>query len=289
MDPTAPKISVVIPTFNAEQYLSQCLSTIAKQEYPNTEVIIVDGKSTDGTATIAARHSIVSRFVSEPDRGQPDAVNKGLRMATGEIVHWHAADDIVLPGAFRRVAYEFGLHPSVDLVFSDGISFDESRVYAGDHVRFINFWTTLLFRGRFQSDCAYWRHRITQSAGPLDCSKPLMCDEDFFLRLWAEHRHRWLPQPLGAFRVREGQVSAVLSSEGLPGDRLDTRNRVLQMLNLSEAEAARLRRRWRTVYLLGTVVAPKVKSAIRYASRRATFDDSRRRYSKWLLDEWIAE
>ncbi|MCK7482651.1 MAG: glycosyltransferase [Candidatus Moduliflexus flocculans] len=117
-----PKISIIIPMLNMGRYLRECLTTIKKQNYPNIELIIIDGGSTDNTHEILAQYDdMISIFVSEADRGQPDAVTKGLIRATGNIVHWHAADDIVLPGAFKRVVAEFKWHSDVDLVFSDGL------------------------------------------------------------------------------------------------------------------------------------------------------------------------
>jgi glycosyltransferase involved in cell wall biosynthesis len=284
------KITTVIPTYNVERYLGECLSSIARQNYANSEVIIIDGGSTDDTAKVAARYSqIVSRFVSEPDRGQADAVTKGLRLATGDIAHWQAADDIVLPGAFARVAKEFATRPDVDLVFSNSLAFDEHRVFAGDDVRWVNFWTALLYFGRFQSECAYWRHGITTCGLPLDCSKPLTCDEDFFLRLWAGHKHRWVRQRLGAFRVRPGQISQVLSEKRVPEDRKESRQLVLRTLNLSKPRLLALQSFFWLPYVLGTWVNPKLISVVRFATRRATLDYSRRRYSQWLLRHWVPE
>jgi glycosyltransferase involved in cell wall biosynthesis len=284
-----PTISIVIPTYNAERYLGQCLWSIARQRYSRTEIVIIDGNSTDNTAAVVARYgSLVTHFISQADSGQAEAVTKGLGLVTGDIAHWQAADDIILPGAFDRVVKTFAEEPQVDLLFSDNIAFDGDRVYAGDHVRWVSFWTALLFFGRFQSECAYWRHRITPSGLPLDCSKPLTCDEDFFIRLWSGHTQRWISQPLGAFRIRPGQLSQILPKEVVSDDRRKSRESVLRRLDLSRNEMTMLRCRYWLPYLLGTQIMPKIISAARYASRCATFDSGRRKYSAWFYN-WIVE
>ena len=285
-----PKISIVIPTLNAEAYLGQCLSSIRKQAYSDVEVLIIDGGSKDRTADVADRYSdLVTTFRSEPDRGQPEAVTKGLQLATGGIAHWHAADDIMLPGALHRAAEALRSDPKVALIFSDGIAFDNRSIYRGQHVRFVNFWTALLFFGRFQSDCAYWRHCFTESALPLDDDKQLTCDEDFFLRLWAGRPHTWIRKPLGAFRIRAGQVSERLSKSDLSQQRGETRSAVRGQLGISEARAARLSVQCLPRYVLGVRVVPRALAAARFAMRKITFDRARRRYARWFFDEWLPE
>lgn len=285
-----PKISIVIPTFNAEAYLGQCLSSIRKQAYPNLEVLIIDGGSKDGTANVVDRYSdFVTTFLSETDRGQPDAVTKGLRLATGEIAHWHASDDVILPGALDRAAEAFAADPHLALTFSDGIAFDTRAVYGGAHVRFVDFWTSLLFFGRFQSDCAYWCHRFTESALPLDDDKQLTCDEDFFLRLWAGRPHKWISQPLGAFRIRAGQLSQQLSKSDLSQQRAKTRSVVRRRLGISEAQAARLRVQLLPQYLIGLRIAPRAYAGARFAMRTITLDRGRQQQTRWFFDEWLPE
>ena len=283
-----PKISVVIPTYNMGRFLPQCLSSILRQDYSNLEVIIVDGLSNDDTAAVVGKYSdVVTRFVSEKDRGQPDAVTKGLGMASGDIVHWHAADDIVMPGAFHRVARQMIANPDVDLVFSDGLAFDGSRVYFGPTVRWVTFETAVVYFGRFQSDTAYWRNGITRDALPLALDKHLTCDEDFFLRLWVGHKFRWINQPLGAFRSHGDQVSQRVDRSITQGDRMDTRRHVIAKLGWSSAEVEALRRRqWLRYYLLNRF-AVKAYSGLRFVLRKLTLDARRKRLSKWFFNEWL--
>ncbi len=283
-----PKISIVIPSYNMGRYLPQCLTTIAKQKYPSVEVIIVDGDSTDCTHEVISRYRrMITRVISERDRGQPDAVTKGLRLVTGDIVHWHAADDIVLPGAFYRVAAEFDKNCEVDLVFSDGLAFTAATVTKGPTVRWVNFLDSLLFFGRFQSDCAYWRREITFNALPLDIEKQITCDEDFFLRMWIGRTYRWINQPLGAFRSHSEQVSKRFDRDTVDCQRRHTRQTVIERLGWS-SEVVRIKRRHRAFqYWFFNRFAVKAYSGGRFALRKMTGDILRKRYSQFLLKEWI--
>jgi len=128
-----PKITVITPTFNAEKYLEQILDTVAEQNYPNLEYIIVDGGSTDKTMQIVrgARKGLITRWISEPDHGISDAFNKGIQMATGDIVGIINADDGYLPGALAAVAETAQNHPDSDVYYGNAIHerFDGTDVY----------------------------------------------------------------------------------------------------------------------------------------------------------------
>ena len=111
-----PRISVVTPSFNQGRFINQTIESVLGQGYPNLEYIIVDGGSTDETAQIVARYgNQVSRFISEPDRGQSHALNKGFALATGEILCWLNSDDQFAPGALLTVVLAFRIH-SPDMV-----------------------------------------------------------------------------------------------------------------------------------------------------------------------------
>lgn len=100
---TWPKISIVTPSFNYGKFIEDAILSVYYQDYPNYEHIIVDGGSTDNTLETLRRYPHL-RWVSEPDQGQADALNKGFRMASGELIAWLNADDYFLPGAFSTIA-----------------------------------------------------------------------------------------------------------------------------------------------------------------------------------------
>jgi hypothetical protein len=104
-----PLISIVVPTLNQARFIEQTLASIAGQNWPRTEILVIDGGSTDGTREIVERYAnVVTHFLSEPDRGQADAINKGFRLARGDILAWLNSDDYYLPLALQRAATALG-------------------------------------------------------------------------------------------------------------------------------------------------------------------------------------
>src|SRR5713101_2181320 len=114
-----PKISVVIPCFNARSTVEETLRSVLSQDAKAYEVIVQDGGSNDGTLEILHRYGGDISYVSEPDAGQSDALNRAIQRANGDIIGWLNADDIYTPGAFRLVADAFIQYPSADLVYGD--------------------------------------------------------------------------------------------------------------------------------------------------------------------------
>lgn len=122
-----PKISVVTPSYNKARFLEDCIISVLSQNYPELEYFIIDGGSTDQSVDIIKKYEKkITFWVSEPDEGQSDAINKGFRMATGEIVAWLNADDFYLPGAFAIVAEAYQNNPEASFYFGDGLRVDEA-------------------------------------------------------------------------------------------------------------------------------------------------------------------
>ena len=114
-----PKISVITPSFNSAPFLESAIRSVLEQRYPNLEFIVIDGGSTDGSVdTLRHYHSALTYWVSEPDAGQYAAINRGFSQATGDILCWLNADDLLLPNALNIIAEIFTLFPSVDWLSS---------------------------------------------------------------------------------------------------------------------------------------------------------------------------
>jgi glycosyltransferase involved in cell wall biosynthesis len=119
-----PKLSIITPSFNQAQYLEQTILSVLDQNYEPLEYIIIDGGSTDGSVDIIKKYEDrLAYWVSEPDRGQAHAINKGLQQATGDIVAFLNSDDLYLPGAFAAVERYFSEHPRVEWICGDTLMF----------------------------------------------------------------------------------------------------------------------------------------------------------------------
>lgn len=135
-----PKITIVTPSFNQGQYIEETIRSVLLQNYPNLEYIIIDGGSTDETVNIIKKYEKwITYWVSEPDKGQSDAINKGLARATGEVFNWLNSDDVYLPNTLLSVGHyfinrdlnvlcgrEYLFYPNGEKVLTDGTTIFES-------------------------------------------------------------------------------------------------------------------------------------------------------------------
>jgi len=121
-----PSIGVITPSFRQAGYIGQMIESVRSQDYPALEHWIVDAKSDDGTADVVAGYAALPylHWISEPDRGQSDAINKGARLAGSEIIGWLNADDLYFPDALQAVGQTFRDHPDVDVVYGGGVKMD---------------------------------------------------------------------------------------------------------------------------------------------------------------------
>jgi len=131
-----PSISIVTPTFNQGQYIEQTINSVLDQQYPNLEYIIVDGGSTDNSVSIIKKYERhLAWWVSEKDKGQTNAINKGLQRCTGEVFNWLNSDDYLQQGALQKIGAAFN-SPEVDLVAGkvNNFSADKNEIVANQHL-----------------------------------------------------------------------------------------------------------------------------------------------------------
>ncbi len=212
------RISIVTPSFNQAQYIDQCLDSIRQQRYDDVEHWVIDGGSTDGTIDVLKRNEhILAGWVSEKDRGQAHALNKGFSRCTGDLIGWQNSDDYYLPGAFAAVAAAAAQNPSVDLFFADiqivnGAGQPIGRSHFGHLSKDV-----LLYEGqRLANQAVFFRRRVIESFGGLDESYRFAMDYEFFVRVLQRGvATQFVPQLWGAFRLHDAAKTATIVDIGL--------------------------------------------------------------------------
>jgi glycosyltransferase involved in cell wall biosynthesis len=207
-DPRWPRISVITPSFNQAAYLERTIISIHNQEYPNLEHIVMDGGSDDGSVGIIKKYeNLLAHWQSGPDGGQSDAINRGAARATGRYMMWVNSDDLLLPGALRKLAEGFRSDPDADLVYGNQVEVDGGdmvikRIYTTDFdIRDFLYEINIIV----PQQSAMWTTELFHRIGGLKMYRYAM-DYDLFYRMHAAGAcfHR-IPGFLSAFRVhREG-------------------------------------------------------------------------------------
>ncbi len=122
----SPLVSIIIPSLNQARFIEETIQSVLLQSYPSIEVIVVDGGSRDGTVDLLRKYDTRIRWISEPDAGHADAVNKGFRMARGELVGWLNSDDVYFyRDSVQRAVRAFDDHPDADIVYGDAAKIAE--------------------------------------------------------------------------------------------------------------------------------------------------------------------
>lgn len=178
-----PLVSVVIPCRNVGHYLPQAIESVLQQDYPRLECIVMDGASTDDTQEMLRRYDGRIRWLSEPDRGPQDAINKGWKLCGGDILAWLNADDVWEPGAVSRAVSYFLEHPEVDVVYGDcgligpaGEYLTTMRVADWDLMHAVEYCDHIIHQA-----ASFMRRNILQRVGWL---YPKLChDHELWLRI----------------------------------------------------------------------------------------------------------
>jgi glycosyltransferase involved in cell wall biosynthesis len=183
-----PLVSIVMPSYNQAPYLADACHSVARQDYPNIEFIIIDGASTDGSVEIINTLSSdpanrISFFVSEKDSGQAEAINKGFARANGEIIAWLNSDDLYMLGAVSKAVDIFSKNPQVGLVFSNVFSID-AKSQLINTMRFgKRGLRELLAFNIISQPGVFFKRSVLDRSGWLDPSYHFLLDQHLWLRI----------------------------------------------------------------------------------------------------------
>jgi glycosyltransferase involved in cell wall biosynthesis len=204
-----PRISVVTPSYNQAPFLEACLRSVLGQKYPNLEYIVIDGGSTDGSVEIIKSfEKDLAYWVSEPDGGHYDALNKGFRRATGDILAWLNSDDMYTSWAFAVVAEIFQQLAQVQWLSTLYPLFWNEADGATGCAQLAGFDRRAVLRRGIgvQQESTFWRRSLWERAGgALDTSFKLAGDLDLWARFWEHAELYGVAVPLGGIRLHGQQ------------------------------------------------------------------------------------
>jgi glycosyltransferase involved in cell wall biosynthesis len=214
----APTITIVTPSYQQARFLDRTIYSVVSQQYPSLEYVVQDGGSSDGTLDVLRQFDhALTRFVSEPDGGQADAINRGFSETTGEVMAWLNSDDLLLPGSLAYVARYFVEHPEVDVVYGNRLLIDENDGQIGAWILPGHDDLALTLADFVPQETLFWRRRVWDAGGArVDPDFGYALDWELLLRFRdVGAKMVQLPRYLGAFRVHDDQKTTVFELLGL--------------------------------------------------------------------------
>jgi len=201
------RISIITPSYNNSKYIEDAIQSVVGQNYPDVEHLIIDGGSNDGTLDVLKKYPHL-RWISERDEGQSDALNKGFKMATGDILGWLNADDYYHAGIFFKINDAYLNNPSIDFLYGEYqyVTEDKRFVRRIKNCRFDK--NMLYFYGCYiPSTASFFRKKIIDDGILIDKSLRIIMDKDFFTRIALKNYHfKFLPVTMASFRLRTDNI-----------------------------------------------------------------------------------
>jgi glycosyltransferase involved in cell wall biosynthesis len=210
--PEQPLVTIVTPSFNQGEFIGETIESVLNQTYPHIEYIVVDGGSTDNTVSVVERYlnssagRCINTFIHERDKGQSDAINKGFRLAKGQLVGWINSDDLLYPDCVERIVALSQKHPGgsiyygakTDLINRAGQVFDGRHIPIPGRHHLLHQNYDIIQQGSFYASA------LVREVGYLDESVQYCMDLDLWLRLLTHGPIYALNDgPLAAFRIWE--------------------------------------------------------------------------------------
>lgn len=249
-----PKITVIIPSFNQDKFLEETLLSIINQNYPNLELIIYDGGSTDNSTKILEKYDKhINFWISETDNGQADAINKGLKKSTGDLIGWLNSDDLYLPGSLYKVANAYINSNYADLIFGNCYLIDENSLFTWEF-KYVPFsFEYLLYCGwNLSTQSAFWSRKIMKEIGEMK-NLTIAFDYDWFLRITnRSKRVHFISSALGCYRIHKSSKFSMISIEDRIPVYANIRSNYFNDLKTDDI-SAQFRNKQRRLYFIKTI------------------------------------
>jgi len=197
-----PLVSIITPSYNQGRFIRDTIESVLNQDYENIEYIIIDGGSTDDTLSIIKEYKGQLSYVSEKDNGQSDAINKGFKRATGEIVAWLNSDDVYEPGCISKVVQEFEKEEKLGLLYGDGYIIDENnnKIKVFEYTQEFDFWKLINFWDYIMQPATFFRRSMLEKVGYLDVNLHYCMDWDLWIKLASISDVKYLKDVLACSR-----------------------------------------------------------------------------------------
>jgi glycosyltransferase involved in cell wall biosynthesis len=277
------KVSIVTPSYNQAEFLEQTIRSVLGQNYPDLEYIIVDGGSTDGSVEIIKKYAAkLAWWVSEPDKGQADAINKGLCRVSGEIVAWLNSDDVYAPAVIAQAVKAFEQNPDLGLVYGNAVTFDGNGHPLNDLL--FDDWglAGLVAFNIICQPAVFMRRKYLEQAEYLDESFHYLLDHNLWLRIANISKIQHISQ-VWAFARQHAAAKNVNEAAGFGLeafrilDWMETQPDFAAIISADKAPVYAMANRFHARYLLD---GGQAAAALKYYFRALLF------HPKIALQEW---
>lgn len=202
------KITIITPSFNQADFLEATIKSVLNQNYPQLEYLIFDGGSTDGTLKILKKYSHKLKWVSEPDRGQSHAINKGWKKATGEIIGYLNSDDLLQPDSLATIAKFFQKNPNAKWAYGGYRAIDEKSRHLKTYPTPKWNQEKFLCYDFIAQQSTFFRVEFAKKIGLFDEKQHLVMDYDYFLRAARLATPGQINKILSDFRLHQNAKSS---------------------------------------------------------------------------------
>lgn len=208
-------VSIIVPSFNQGQFIRATLDSILQQSYRLIECIVIDGGSIDSTLDVLKNYNDERlHWISEPDNGQTDAINKGIHKAHGDLISYLNSDDLLIPEAVQFIVDRFINHSEVDVIYGDCLLIDETGKEIGiSHSKPFQIGDLLTGKYPIRQPGTFWRANVSRKIGDLDINLHYTMDADYWLRMGLSGFNlEYVPGTRAAFRLHSHSKTVSLRS-----------------------------------------------------------------------------